>query len=206
MLYSEIDEYYECWNKKNPELFVAKADELKRRELVNYFGSDGKVGMDYHVNDDGTGKLEIIGPDEDVVLAFSTTIRLFLQQGEPISFRSLSKLISKDKVLSRSWKEKYFEAKDHLNVYLDECPVKTEPPSQHPTRREIIDIILNGDIFHVKDQNKRDTFEKWQNSQIQFTLYINEFVLAIDYVAQIIFFVADLAKTELEKTYPNDAT
>lgn len=186
--------------RKTFELFIAKANELRRREFVKFFDSDGKVGLNYHFNDDSTGELEIVGPDEDTVLAFLTTFRLFLQQGEPISFRTLSKLILKDKEISQSWKKKYFEAKDHLNDYLDEYSIKTEPPGQSPTRREIIDTFMNGDIFHVKDKTKRKVFEEWRKSPIQFTLYINEFDLTIDYVAQIIFYIADLAKKELGKS------
>jgi hypothetical protein len=184
--------------RKTLELFVTKANELQRRDFLRYFEAKGKVGLSYHVNDDGSSELEIIGPDEDAVLAFMTTFRLFIQEGEPISIRSISKVFEKDNDISQNFKDRFSEAREHLNSYLDECPIQTEPPSKKPTRREILDIFINGDIFHVKDAEKRSTYLKWAKSPIQFTLYNNEFDLAVDYVAQIIIHIASLAKAELE--------
>ena len=185
--------------KRILELFITKANELHRRDFLKYFESQGKVGLNYHVNDDGVSELEIVGPDEDTVLALTTTLRLFIQEGEPISFRSLSKIIDNDSSLSEDWKKNFAEVRKHLNSYLDERPVKTEPPSETPTRREIVDVFINGDIFHVKDEAKRNTFEKWLKSPIEFTLLVNEFDLSIDHVAQIILHAADLVKTALEQ-------
>jgi hypothetical protein len=156
------------------------------------------VGVNYHITDDGSSKQEIIGPEEESVLAFATTIRLFIQKDEPISFQSISKIISTDKDISADWKKNYFEVSKHLNTYLNESPLITEPPKKTPTRREIINVFINGDIFHVKDEEKRNIFEGWSNSPIEF-LYVNEFHLTLDHVAQIILLVADLAKTALSQ-------
>ncbi|MCJ7778018.1 MAG: hypothetical protein MUP16_06870, partial [Sedimentisphaerales bacterium] len=100
--------------RRTLELFITKAGELRRRDFLKYFEAEGKVGLNYHVNDDGSSELEIVGPDDDAVLAFIANFRLFIQEGEPISFRSLSKTIEKDKELPREWKKKYFEIRGHL--------------------------------------------------------------------------------------------
>lgn len=176
------------------ELFVEKAKELGQRSFASYFNDHGKVGLDWKKGDDGDDLLEIIGPEKDSIDAFLTTFRLFIQGGEPISFRALSKL--EDDELSEEWKTNFQKARSDLNNYLAEQPIESNPPNSI-TRRELLNTFLHGDIFHVNDLAKRNLFQEWKKSSILYVLLSNEFVITIDYIMQIILYVSKISEEEL---------
>ncbi len=177
------------------ELFVKKAHELRARNFAKYL-NENKLAIQFSWQEDNTIVIENIGPDDDAILAFVPTLRLFIQ-GEPISLHKMAKFIT-DADLSEQWKSGFGKLRNSINAFLDETPNLPVPESeQHPTRRDILDILINGDIQHVKDPDKRKMFERWESQGLFFVTLNNEFNLIMLVIFRTVEKMAQLCETEL---------
>jgi hypothetical protein len=176
------------------DLFIKKARQLDSRNFAKYI-KEKKLGIQFSLEDDSL-VIENIGPDEDATHAFIPTLRLFIQD-EPISLRSFAKFAD-DPDLSTEWKEEFTKARDTINQYLEIKPNLPIPQGEiHPTRREILDVLINGDIQHVKDERKRLTFERWATNGLYFVTLQNEFNSILLVLFKYIMHIAQLCETEL---------
>ena len=76
-------------------LFNEKADKLERLSFIEtIFKYDSGASITINKRDDGLYDLiqERRGPLEEAIDAFVLTMRFFIQDNEPISFRNLTKL------------------------------------------------------------------------------------------------------------------
>jgi hypothetical protein len=183
--------------KATLQLFVTKARELQSRNFVRYVKEKGFVGIRGETQSDGTFVIEVVGPDEEGQLAFLPTFRLFVQKSEPISFRALVKLIH-DPGLSKNWKTGFAATRDAINRYLDDHP-DVPSPSDEPsfTRRDIMNVFISGDVMHVSDKEKRETFERWLANDFFFLFLTNEFNAILLKLYEAIVQILELSEREL---------
>ncbi len=183
--------------KRVLDRFVKKAHELESRKFVDYLKTKGPIGINAQKQADDSWTIEAVGPDDEATHAFMPTVRQFIRD-EPISFRSLLKLCD-DPDLSDKWKQGFIRIREEVNRYLDSYPDFPFAPGEKPmTRRGLLNVFLDGDIFHVKDEQKRDTFERWSTQEFYFLLLINEFNQILIVLFRAISYIAHLTQQELQ--------
>ena len=160
--------------RRDLELFVQRADDLKAGGFVKYLDQKRPIALAVTSRDDDTSLIEAAGPDDDATKAMIATFRPFIQQ-RPISFGSIVELCD-DPGLSSEWKSRVVPIRNTVNSYLDNQVVIVEPPGELLlTRRVILDIFMYGKILHVDDDKKRRIYEQWQSDKFFFLLLTTEF-------------------------------
>lgn len=185
-----------CDETKNTlELFVRKARDLESRTFIRSLKERGPSWTWIDPRPDGTWVIRDVDPNDEAGLAFLTTFRLFVQT-EQISLGSLAKFLD-DPSLSDEWKKEFKKTRVSVNHFLDEADNILPPTSDFPTRREIMLVFINGWIFHVKDDTRRLTFEKWATYDDNFVLLVNRFNFIVATVYDAIVHIARLTAQEL---------
>lgn len=176
-------------SKTTLQLYIEKANRLKSYSFIE---AAEKLKLRLPSN----GKLEVVGPTIEQIDAFTHTFRFFYRDRDGISFRKLAENLLSDPGLSNHWKDNFIKFREELNTYLDQYPrIKILPENvTPPTRREIIDIFLYGDISHISQQAK---LKEWLALLGKAEIYEFEFIHALKYLYEIIINVADLNEKEL---------
>jgi len=127
------------------------------------------------------------GPDRDAIEAFILTFRFFIQNNEGCSFGNIGETYNALDI-PQELKDKYNEARNHLNDYLD-----TEMPSivingEKITRRRLLDVFVYGGLAHANPE-KKELFDAWMRIpflseylQMSFVSILIDVVRVINYV------------------------
>jgi hypothetical protein len=178
--------------------FVDKANKLKRLNLDGHMRSSG-FGLRMNLDEDDRWKIEFDQPDEKDLDASLFTLRLFLQQGEPFSFNKLKQIV-KDTSLSDGFKEEIIRARKSYFDYRNGYPQNIEPnffdEGEHPTRGEIVDVVLNGILGHTKNYQLRQKYEKWSRDEIRENILHQVFTRTILHILKLIFHIAEKIEQE----------
>jgi len=124
------------------------------------------------------------GPGGEAVDAFALTLRLFVQQREPISIRRMKALYPTLEV-PEAIRLEFLEACERLNAYVDSATGLSIEEGKQLSNREISEIFLFGNLAHVENRQKRETFEALRGGpffsafQIHFGMVLRAFVVAI---------------------------
>jgi len=145
----------------------------------------------------GEGFIEITrkGPSDDEVKLFVIDIRLFMQNNESISFGNLADFCNFD-FISDDWKEKFKQARDFLNDYLD-----SKSPYTH-NREEIInkklfDLFAYGDMTHLTQIDRYNRIVK--GFPINQSIMMNDLVIVLINIFRAISHVANTNESEIKR-------
>lgn len=138
-------------------LFNEKADKLLRLPLLRADTVSLKIEWDAESNE---VRHVLGGVTEADVDAFVLTARLFVQDRDGISFRSLVEIYD-DPDVSEPVADRFRDARAKWLAYLDVQPgmavnLKTL------TIGDIFDVLFYGDLAHV-DENKRAEYDVWRS-------------------------------------------
>jgi hypothetical protein len=130
---------------------------------------------------------------QDEIDAFTLTYRLFTQDNDQLSVRSLSRIYDND-WMPREARENFSEAREHLNAQLDgytkldfgEGPMKL---------RTLVDIVIYGGLAHTHPHKTR-VFESWEGSGVMGLVW-GEFHGYARFAADMLRFFRDLNQAVL---------
>ncbi|HET7550452.1 MAG TPA: hypothetical protein VFK04_04130 [Gemmatimonadaceae bacterium] len=168
------------------ELFNQKAERLSQLGFVRAFGArrprfhllPGKSGV--QITAEGVAAREELE-------AFALTLRFFLQSSDGISLRQIPALYAKLAVPDELAAE-VDEVRRDLNRYLDGAsPFVEDDPSRQLTRRELLNMVLYGDLAHANEA-QRKRWKRWTSTGFD-TLIESEFADMVAGVVQPIFWV-----------------
>ena len=167
-------------------LFNEKSDKLESlsfTEKIAHSGVtiSGKLGKPVQA--------ERQGPDDESIDAFVLTMRYFVQDNEPTSFRHMAELYSKLSV-TPDLVQKFNDARTKTNAGLDKStPVNLN--NEVLTYRAVFDTFLWGGLAHANPK-KKARYDVWAKNPILFPLLQNEFVFALGILLNMIFFTRAL--------------
>ncbi len=157
------------------QLFNEKTAKLQRLRFTQYMLEHGKISFTIsgQQTDEGfVNTIERHGPDEEMIDAVVLTLRFFIQNNEPISLCNMGKLYDKLPVRSELV-EQYRDARRKINELLD-SETYLNLYGKQITLRDMQDIIIYGDLSHVKPK-KRAVYESWMQHAIVPPMIFNEF-------------------------------
>ena len=140
-----------------------------------------KVGLNFRMtraeNDEYV--IEFGLPDEVRLDAIVLTLRMFTQNKESFSFPNIHGLL-RDKELSEDFRNGVIAIRrdyfDFLNSHSD-YTVKLF--DGRPTRGEMLQTVLYGDLAHINDPNTVQRFQNWSRDDIRSNLLRQEFTSII---------------------------
>jgi hypothetical protein len=178
------------------ELFVEKAQELKSCNFTKYLADGNAVNLRISISSQHGENVEYTGPNDEAMKAFLLTLRFFIQDGDGISFRYLVEKTCTDPDLSVSWRKAIKEVRSQLGQYLSglvQPMIVYEPP---PTRKEILDTFIYGNLAH-SNKLYRQRFKKWRQNKLMFAEYNINFHGILYTMFSAITFLSDLCEQEL---------
>jgi len=179
------------------QLFVGKARKLESSRFVKKM-SDPSAGVTISGTTNGRSHTDRRLPDQEAIDAFVLTFRLFIQPNDRTSFDSLSKRVLPDPDVSIEWKQEFTKVRDELDQYLDaQAEIHLIRDGSSPTRREVMDLIIYGDLAH-SDKAKSRELAAWKNESWMFPLLEAEFSSILMRVRRAIDRIADLSEREVD--------
>jgi hypothetical protein len=173
------------------KLFNEKAETLKGYERFMESIHERKVEFKQTPETAGLGTITVQGPDNESIAACVLTIRLFIQNNDPISFGNMKKIYD-NLDTSQENKNEFNQIRDELNRYLDSgSPLVMSNEKANPemilandlnerlaelsnasltsenrlTYREILDLFIYGDLSHT-NETKREKLKQLLSSSV----------------------------------------
>jgi hypothetical protein len=135
---------------------------------------------------------------QDEIDAFVLSYRVFTQDNDRLSIRSMSRILAKDWVHPNA-RECFEDARAQLNGHLDGASTIAFPEG-HISVRTLVDTIIYGGLAH-SNEAKAEIFDSWDSSGIrgfmwaEFMAYAREAVDTLKYMRGLILdFVASIEK------------
>ena len=171
--------------RRTLKLFNEKAEKLNSLQFIAAL-REGKgsykiamrVGQPLQV----TGEFASV----DEVDAFVLTLRLFIQDNEPISIRRVTALYEEIPELSELL-SRVQGIRDKLNRYLD-APSAIVWQREPVTRRRILDVFLYGGLAHTH-QGKTEEFARWMAHEYMAMPFQAEFYDIVAALTQTVFWI-----------------
>jgi len=146
-------------------------------------------------------KVERTGPGDESVDAFVLTLRFFVQDNEPCSFRNMSKIYESLKIPEQ--KKKAFEyARNFVNNHLDKKSSYTIN-NVELTRRNIFETFMYGGLSHANPDKKQE-YNGWMENPILGPLLQNEFIFTLGNLLNAIFYVERLNEEVMKELKDKD--
>jgi hypothetical protein len=126
---------------------------------------------------------------QDEIDAFVLSYRVFTQDNDRLSIRSLSAIFAKDWMHPHA-RECFEDARAQLNRHLDSAATVAFPEGQISVR-SLVDIIIYGGLAHSNEQKAR-VFDSWERSGfkgfiwVDFMAYAREAVETLKYMRNLI--------------------
>ena len=140
--------------------------------------------------------IERRGPDKDSIDASVLTLRFFIQDNEPCSFRNMAK-IYEDLPISLDKKKSFEKSRDFVNFLLDQdSPIG--PDKGKLKNRDIFYIIIYGGLAHANKEKKK-AYDQWISDSVLEPFITNEFVWIVAGILKAIFDVENLNEEVLKE-------
>jgi hypothetical protein len=176
-------------------LLVEKANRLISFKFDEHVKGVG-LGFNGTRTDEDEWVIEFGLPDDEKIDSFILTFRFFYQEGESISFSSLSRFLN-DPELSSEWKNGVSKARKAFFDYLKgNSKYTVELFDGHPTRHEILDTVLYGRAAHANPE-KIKRLKQWTADDIRANLLIQEFTGMLVQILVFIKYIGELSEKEL---------
>lgn len=179
------------------ELFNEKAERVLGSSFVAKI-RDEELKLEIKIDRLGVQTFKK-GPGDEAIDALVLTLRFFIQDNEPSSFRNLS-LVYPQLPISRAKKEDFDRARKALNEFLDSKSF-LELDNEELTYKQIFETFVYGGLAHANKAKKKE-YDEWMASELADVL-VYEFVTALVRILGIISYVRNLnadALTKLKKT------
>jgi hypothetical protein len=167
------------------DLFNYKAERLKKSSFkVSFIDEVPEIKI-------SSGTLKEQGfPNEDSLDACILTIRLFIQDNEPISIRNIQKLYD-TLPISQDRKSRFSQARDKLNTFLDRPSLFERTiiilignqGKLNPTNREILNAFVYGEYSHL---TRREKYKELTGNPLEFSFTKMEFIHILRTMIEII--------------------
>ena len=171
--------YLDRKDLKDMDLFGNKAEKLKNYSFTEQVTS-GNFGITISAGKDEPVKIEKRFPTDESIDAFVLTLRFFIQDNEPSSFRNMAKIYAK---LPGHGMEKteFQNTRKELNDYLDSPgkSLKINENGKTLTNREIFDVFLWGGLAHSE---KRSKYDEWMANPSLGSILQGEFIYTISMI------------------------
>lgn len=178
--------------KKYFELFLEKMNYL---QSLSYFQrGDSITSMKVTKKEDGRWEVDFDLPSNEQRDALLFTLRMFVQDRDGISIRSLSRFYD-DPGLSESWKNNHAEVRKYLINRLNETSISS-PEIGKLSHKDVFEIYLYGYLGHL-NEDKYDIFNKLTQGETQLLFFEDSFHQAVIYYLAGIQNIAELIKREL---------
>lgn len=169
-------------------LFNIKADKLRNTRFIHAL-REKDTGFTLSAGIDRETTVEIRGPDSEAVDAFILTLRFFVSDKEPSSFRRLAETY--DSIVGlMDEKEKFEFARQSLNDFLDSRTM-FKILDKEITNRHLFEVFIWGELAHANEAYK-DIYDRWMQIPIlnkmianEFTRILGKFMSYISYMQQI---------------------
>ncbi|MCE5250096.1 hypothetical protein LLG96_07730 [bacterium] len=164
------------------ELFDEKSGHLLELSLSQEISKSYNASVRWNREQGWTSKFA--GPNGESVDAFILTLRLFIQDNEPISLRRMRDLYRKapiEPVLA----DQFDDVCTELNTFLDSETHLAIDDDRQLTYRDIFEFFIYGSLAHTNTPQKRDIFKSLHNGewfslfQAHFTDVLRSFVLTL---------------------------
>ena len=189
---------------KSLELFNEKAEKLKRFSFIKtIFKYNSGVSIKISKRDDGLYNFiqERRGPREEAIDAFVLTIRFFIQDKDPISFRRIAEIYSKAPI-EKKLKEEFISLRNQINTYLDSNPpLEIAINEEILNHRKILNIVIYGGLSHA-DIEKKKRYDFWMKGPLK-AIIENDFICSLTILFKTIKSICDLNKTVIETLEPS---
>lgn len=179
-------------------LFNEKLDALRYGRFVR---SLKRSGYGYNVRFP-TGKKAVtkLRPAEDAIRAALLTIRFFVQDNEPCSFRNLSKIYV-DLRIPAEIRIEFRDRRKLFNDYLDsEEHVSLHLSSQRMTPRKVFAAVTYGDLAH-STRHHRVLYKKLSAGPLQTAFSHQDYVRCLIVLLKFAFSIGRLNKQVLRNGY-----
>ncbi|MBW4538198.1 MAG: hypothetical protein KME43_03520 [Myxacorys chilensis ATA2-1-KO14] len=176
------------------ELFVEKARVLEDRSFTKLIMEHG---LSFEIKVGSSSQIEHTIPERESIKASIVTLRMFVQNNDPISIENISNLLN-EPTLSREWKELFIEKRDQLNSYLDHSGgIGIVVDEKEFTNREIFDTFVYGSIAHSA-KNHRPRYQQWKSlGRLSFSIDEYAFAVIVMDILTLIWEIADATELEL---------
>lgn len=114
--------------------------------------------------------------DQDAIDAFVLTFRLFTQDNDRISLRSLSRIFASEWLEGGNARECFEDARKQLNDHLDSAAT-VEFCETVVSVRFIVEIVIYGGLAHT-NKEKSEIFQNWSQSGIMGLIWAEFFAYA----------------------------
>lgn len=135
-------------------------------------------------------------PNDESIDAFVLTLRLFVQNNEPISLSNVTRLYQTFPV-TEEVKALVTDCHDEFNRHLDSYShLGTE--GKRLVQREIFDVFLYGGLAHGRDKAKRARFKRWQAEPRRFAYLKALFVMLLMDCLEVLFWLRNHNRQTLD--------
>lgn len=145
-------------------------------------------------------EIEFDLPDNQPLNATALSLRLFLLQSEDYSFHRLDRLAEDPQLTPdfstalRQIRRSYFDLRASTLVGVE---ADFFEEGSHPTRGKILDVVLNGDLFHTKDSPERRRYRMWTRGGIRANVLFQEFTQIVIFILGLIDHLSNISEREL---------
>lgn len=179
-------------------LFNEKAVKLENSRFVKFIFEE-KTGFTLSARIGEPVAIDLRGPDQDATDAFILTLRFFIQDNEPSSFRRLAETYEALPTLQHL-KDDFLSARQHLNNFLD-SKTMFRVNGLALSYRHVFEVFIWGGLAHANEE-KKHIYDSWMQMPLLNQMLMNEFVVILAEFMNCIAYVHQLNSTalaELEK-------
>ncbi len=180
-------------------LFNEKAAKLHSLSFTRQVFSE-QVGYRLNISH-GRMRWSRFGPNAEAIDAFCLTIRFFVQDNEPTSFRRLSDayaFLYSQAFVDRATVDEYEQARALFTVLHEPIPLTPVIYQGHSySPWEVFDVFLYGGLAH-SNPKKRAVYDRWQAEPLLFLVMQHTFVRTLAQIVKIIDIVRPLNAAAIE--------
>ena len=175
------------------ELFNEKAAKLNRLSFIETMLKH-KAGVTIKVQKRDDGLFDLIqertGPLEEAIDAFVLTMRFFIQDNEPTSFRQLAQHYYRAPI-DDSLKDRFRLTRTNINSYLDSnSALAIYVNDELLNHRKIMETVIYGGLSHA-NPNKKRLYKAWMGTPLK-AMIENDFVCSLAVLYKAILAIKDL--------------
>lgn len=190
------------------EDIIAGAQTLREYGFTEHAVSIGRGFRVSRINDD-EWEIEFDLPDNALRDASVRAFRLFLLYREDYSFHRINRLAT-DPQLSADCSGALLQIRRSYFDSLNSSPAGIESgffeEGSDPTRGEILDVVLNGALFHTHNSPERRRYRLWTRDGIRASVLHQEFTQIMVFILGLIDRLYDLSEAELNAHFERDGS
>lgn len=195
--------------KRSLTLFVKKAKKLQRFGLIEHITTTDRGFHIGNADQPNNTIVEFDLPDEKERDASLLTLRMFIQQNESFSFHRFESLAN-DPTLSGEFRNQLLKMRQIYFDYINDYPKRVQPgffeEGTHPSRHEILKIVMNGGLSHAKDYEAQQKYKLWTRDYVREPVLLQEFSEIILNILIMIIAFSEPIERELSRDTTTNST